>query len=79
MAAADQFCYVYIQLPGTVEPVPCASLRVKNVAAGVFEGTFTYGKRYLERTNVIALDQYHLPLRTKPIKFTKLKVSNPDH
>lgn len=73
MAAADQFCYIYIQLPGTVEAVTCASLSVKNVSAGVFEGTFIYGKKFLGRADVVALDRYHLPLGTKPIKFTKLK------
>jgi serine/threonine-protein kinase HipA len=73
MATEEQFCYIYIQLPGTVQSVPCASLRIKNVVAGVFEGTFTYGRRYLERADVVALDQYHLPLTTKSLKFTKLK------
>jgi len=73
VATAEQSCYVYIQLPGTAEPVPCASLKVRTVGAGVFEGTFTYGKRYLERPNVMALDRYHLPLTERPLKFTKLK------
>jgi serine/threonine-protein kinase HipA len=73
MAAAEQSCYVYIQPPGTFEWVPCAILKVKEVGAGVFEGTFTYGKRYLVRANVVALDQYHLPLTERPQKFTKLK------
>ena len=73
MATAEQSCYVYIQLPGTAEPVPCASLKVKSVGPGVFEGTFTYGKRYLERPNVMALDRYRLPLTGRPLKFTKLK------
>jgi serine/threonine-protein kinase HipA len=73
MATPDQFCYVYIQLPGTFEWVPCASLRVTEVAAGAFEGSFTYGKRYLARKNVVALDDYHLPLSERPHRFTKLK------
>jgi len=73
MAASERSCYVYIELPGTFEWVPCAFLKVKNVGAGVFEGTFTYGKRYLARANVVALDQYHLPLTERPQKFTKLK------
>jgi len=38
-----------------------------------FEGTFTYGKRYLERPEVVALDPFHLPLSTRPQRFTKLK------
>ncbi len=73
MAAEEKSCYVYVQLPGTFEWVPCASLKVRNVGAGAFQGTFTYGKRYLERPNVIALDPYHLPLSAKPRHFTKLK------
>ncbi len=73
MANTEQACYVYIQLPGTMETVPCASLKVRAVGAGTFEGAFTYGKRYLERPEVVALDPFHLPLSTRPRKFTKLK------
>jgi len=73
MAAQGESCYVYVQLPGTFEWVPCASLKVCEVGAGAFQGTFTYGRRYLERPNVMALDSYHLPLSGKPLYFTKLK------
>jgi serine/threonine-protein kinase HipA len=73
MAAAEQRCYVYIQLPGTFEWVPCALLKVKELGAGTFEGTFTYGRRYLARSNLVALDQFHLPLTERPQQFTKLK------
>jgi serine/threonine-protein kinase HipA len=69
----EQACYIYVQLPGTMETVPCASLRVRTIGAGAFEGTFTYGKRYLERSEVAALDPFHLPLTTRPLRFTKLK------
>lgn len=73
MASDEQACYVYIQLPGTMETVPCASLKVRAVGAGAFEGTFTYGKRYLDRPEVVALEPFHLPLSARPQKFTKLK------
>ena len=73
MAAHEQFCYVYIQLPGTLETVPCASLRVRSLGVGTYEGTFVYGKKYLQRPDVVALDPFHLPLSTRPQKFTKLK------
>lgn len=73
MAAKEESCYVYVQLPGTFEWVPCASLKVREVGTGAFRGTLTYGKRYLERHNVVALDPYHLPLSAKPLYFTKLK------
>lgn len=72
MATEEQACYVYIQLPGTMQTVPCASLKVRAVGAGTFEGTFTYGRRYLERPEVVALDPFHLPLSARPRKFTKL-------
>ena len=73
MADKEDLCYVYTQLPGTFEWVPCASLKVKEVGAGAFQGTFTYGKRYLARANVVELDPYHLKLTDKPLQFTKLK------
>lgn len=73
MTEKEQLCYAYVQLPGTFEWVPCASLKVRQVAAGAFEGTFTYGKRYLERRNVVELDPYHLKLTSRPMKFTMLK------
>lgn len=73
MAARDQSCYVYIQLPDTFDWVPCASLRVTQLDGRRFEGTFTYGRKYLERPNVAALDPYHLPLTARPQKFTRLK------
>jgi serine/threonine-protein kinase HipA len=73
MAAPEQSCYVYLQLPDSFETVTCASLIVREVASGVNEGTFTYGRRYLERKDVVAVDEYHLPLTAQPRKFTKLK------
>ena len=66
-------CYVFIQLADTLETVPCASLQVQSVGAGAWEGTFTYGRRYLARRNVVALDPFHLPLTQEPLKFTQLK------
>ena len=73
MATDEQFCYVYIQLPGTLETVPCASLTVRSAGVGAYEGTFVYGKKYLQRSNVVAVDPFHLPLSDRPQKFTKRK------
>ncbi len=73
MATPDQSCYVYIQLPGTFGWAPCARLQVRDLGAGTFEGTFTYGRRYLQRANVVALDPFLLPLTERPQKFTRLK------
>jgi serine/threonine-protein kinase HipA len=73
MATDEQFCYVYIQLPGTLTTVPCASLRIRSIGVGSYEGTFVYGKKYLQRPNVAAVDPFRLPLSARPQKFTKLK------
>jgi serine/threonine-protein kinase HipA len=73
VAAPDQSCYVHIQLPGTFGWTPCARLQVRDLGGGAFEGTFTYGRQYLQRANVVALDPFHLPLTERPQKFTKLK------
>jgi serine/threonine-protein kinase HipA len=73
MHGDERSCYVYIQLPGTMETVPSASLKVRNLGGGAYEGTLTYGRRYLARPNVVALDPFHLPLSTRPMRFTKLK------
>lgn len=70
---APQQCYIYIHLPGTVEPVTCASLKIVEVASGTYTGTFQYGKRYLKRENTLPLDKFHLPLTERPLRFTKLK------
>ncbi len=70
---SERRCYVFIQLADTLETVPCASLQLQSCGADAWEGTFTYGRRYLERHNVVALDPFHLPLTRQPLKFTQLK------
>jgi serine/threonine-protein kinase HipA len=72
MATRPTTCYVFIQLPGSMETVPCASLTVRSLAGASHEGVFTYGRRYLERRDVVPLDPYHLPLTVRPMSFTKL-------
>ncbi len=47
------------------------------MGAGAFLGTFTYGKRYLARTNVVELDPYHLKLTDKPMQFTTSAATTP--
>jgi serine/threonine-protein kinase HipA len=73
MPTPDQSCYVFVQLPGTFEWVPCGLLRVREIGQGAFRGTFIYGRSYLARPNVAALDHFHMPLSARPLEFTKLK------
>ena len=73
MAQADSSCYVFVQLPGTFEWVPCGLLRVREVGPRAWRGTFVYGRSYLARPNVAALDPFHMPLSERPLEFTRLK------
>ena len=72
MTSEREAC-VYIQLPGTVDTVPAALLRVQTLTNGTQIGRFRYGDRYLERKQAIALDPFQLPLDRRVYEFTRLK------
>lgn len=55
-------CYVYITLPGEVEPVTAGRFALASDRRGVPQGRFVYGRSYLERPNAIALDPVELKL-----------------
>jgi serine/threonine-protein kinase HipA len=69
----EREAYVYIQLPGTLDTVPAALLKVQTLPDGTQIGRFRYGDRYLQRTEAVALDPFHLPLDTTVYEFTQLK------
>jgi serine/threonine-protein kinase HipA len=71
--AHEREAYVYIQLPGTVDTVPAALLRVRTLPDGTQIGRFRYGDRYLQRTDAVALDPFRLPLDKSVYEFTQLK------
>jgi serine/threonine-protein kinase HipA len=70
--AREQSCFAFIQLPGMFDWTVCGRLQVRE-SAGSWIGTFVYGRSYLQRTNVVALDPFHLPLSERPMEFTRLK------
>ncbi|MFM9969180.1 MAG: type II toxin-antitoxin system HipA family toxin [Burkholderiales bacterium] len=69
---SEKQAYVYIQLPGTMETVPAALLKVETSRDGSRVGRFRYGDRYLERADAFALDPFELPLDKTVREFTKL-------
>jgi serine/threonine-protein kinase HipA len=69
---SERVIYVHIQLPGTLDTVPAARLRVEKLDDGTHIGHFRYGDRYLERANNIELDPFRLPLARETFTFTKL-------
>ncbi|OGA61664.1 MAG: hypothetical protein A3G81_07485 [Betaproteobacteria bacterium RIFCSPLOWO2_12_FULL_65_14] len=70
---SERQAYIYVQLPGTLNTVPAALLKVEKLRDGTFVGRFRYGDRYLERKDAIAFDPFRLPLGTTVQEFTKLK------
>jgi len=70
---SERQAYVHVQLPGTLETVPAALLKVEQRRDGTFVGRFRYGDRYLERRDAVALDPFRLPLGKTVHAFTKLK------
>lgn len=70
---SERQAYVYIQLPGTLETIPAALLRVRTLADGTQVGRLRYGDRYLQRQDAVALDPYRLPLDKTVFEFTGLK------
>jgi serine/threonine-protein kinase HipA len=70
---SERQAYVYIQLPGTLNGVPAALLKVEKLRDGTSVGRFRYGDRYLERKEAVEFDPFQLPLGSNVYEFTKLK------
>ena len=70
---SEREAYVYIQLPGTLDTVPAALLRVQTLSDGTQVGRFRYGDRYLQRQEAVALDPLQLPLAKTVHEFTRLQ------
>ncbi|MBI3045292.1 MAG: type II toxin-antitoxin system HipA family toxin [Betaproteobacteria bacterium] len=70
---SERQAYVYVQLPGTLDTVPAALLKVEQLRDGTYVGRFRYGDRYLERKDAVAFDSFQLPLGDTVQEFTKLK------
>src|SRR2546426_521437 len=70
---SERQAYVYVQLPGTLNTVPAALLKVEKLRDGTFVGRFRYGDRYLERKDAVEFDPFQLPLGDIVREFTKLK------
>src|ERR1019366_8013533 len=64
---------IYIQLPGTLDTVPAALLKIEKQLDGIYVGRFRYGDRYLQRQDAVAFDPFQLPLGKSVYEFTKLK------
>jgi len=59
---SERSCVVWIYLPGGGGPVACGALTVDQVGRNL-RAEFTYGPRYLERPDAMAIDPLNLPVR----------------
>ena len=83
---APSECFVYITLPGQVEPVTAGRFVLSTDRRGVPEGRFVYGRSYLERANAVALDPVELKLAARTYAtaslggvFCALRDASPDY
>jgi serine/threonine-protein kinase HipA len=60
-------CYVYLQMPGSLEVVTAGRFRHEILPDGSALGRFLYGNSYLARSDAVPLDPFNLPL--EPTEF----------
>lgn len=65
-------CYVYIQLPASLEIATCGRYQLEQTDDGTPLGRFVYGRSYLEREDAVPLDPFHLPLARREYQTVKL-------
>src|SRR5208282_625581 len=70
---SERQAYIHVQLPGTLERVPAALLKVEALRDGTFVGRFRYGERYIQRQDAVEFDPFQLPLGHSVHEFTRLK------
>ena len=77
--------FVWMYLPGSIEPVVCGRFVHRPTPGGQDLGTFVYGKTYLSRRQAVPIDPVALPLREHPFEtpyfggwFPALLDSGPD-
>jgi serine/threonine-protein kinase HipA len=65
-------CYVFLQLPGVLDVVPCGRYEREVLRDGRVIGRFAYARSYRERGNAVPLDPYHLPVTPQRYETAKL-------
>lgn len=63
-------CYVYFQLPNSLELLTIGRIEWQNSGANTEVGTFLYGKNYLSNKNAFPLDPFQLPLSERKFQNT---------
>lgn len=65
-------CYVYITLPGQIDPVTAGRFTLTTDRHGISVGRFVYGKHYIARMDAVPLDPVELRLRSQAYETIRL-------
>jgi serine/threonine-protein kinase HipA len=66
-------CYVFLQLPGGLDVVPCGRYEREVLRDGRVIGRFVYARSYRERGDAVPLHPYHLPVTPRRYETAKLE------
>lgn len=72
-SSAAPECYVYITLPGTVDPVTAGKFVLDQTRTGVAVGRFIYGRSYLDNPHAVDIDPVELKLSRRTYETVRLK------
>jgi serine/threonine-protein kinase HipA len=70
--SSERECFVYIQLPESLEVVTCGRFQHQTLPRGAGVGRFVYGRSYRARPDAVALDPIHLPLSPRTYQTARL-------
>src|SRR5687767_9891508 len=79
-------CFVYVTLPGQVDPVTAGRFELRTDRGGNQIGRFVYGRSYRERLDAVSIDPIELKLAPRVYEtaalggvFGALRDAGPDH
>jgi serine/threonine-protein kinase HipA len=70
--SSEQECFVYIQMPRSLEVVTCGRYVLKALPGEGGVGRFVYGRSYRARPDAVAIDPIHLPISPETYETAKL-------
>lgn len=73
MNSRPQDCFVYLQLPGTLEVVTCGRYALELRPDGTALGKFVYGRSYRSNPRAVDVDKFELPLKPGTFETTRLR------
>lgn len=70
--SSERECYVYIQMPRSLEVVTCGRFVLTPLPRGAGRGRFVYGRSYRSRPDAVPIDPINLPISPKTFETVRL-------